>query len=582
MPSVSVPPFSRLPLNDTLYRLVGAAKILPKINHMDTPHIQLWFAEIDNQDPDRLVYARRASGAYSFLSVIEAAGSLPTFPLGSFWHDQTIQHGLIMGDQIKIENIFIPPQMWIKVRPIDFLRSKADCGRDEFPLSGEDIAGQIHNLQEAPFYRCHSDTGQELIIPAYEIFRRFYGVCSTLSNALLSDHWHKELEKLIVESETGLTPEGDAYKILTKDDISPIGCRAIAHFQNSAYAKTMTRDIFLNIENSRRSGILHPWIAAYPHWTEDKEKGMTLSFIGQQLSNSAILVLWIYNSEFPSPPVPIIRIHATQKIPKNPLPASAELSGLDGQTRDLNEDPMMLSPPADTKQGKFISHLAISETWLNLPHMASEYKRVIFLGNPKKSNEKSIKRIKNYGTGHKSSTGKLTSASLSANAQSRIKDRFSALAVCFRKLMEEKTITGRLDYGLVNPIFIEGTVYCMLPTHLGNTLVPWAMVVRGDETRGRLCWVSELKLPDGSKQYFFELEVLDGEAFYSLIAKPIDINARLSEETLLKILKLAVSTKGRWNSGDWANLEKEIIRGRVKHKAINGVLSVDYVRRRLL
>src|SRR2546427_11234399 len=60
MSPVSDPQFSRLPLNDTLYRLVGAAKILPKIDEMETPRVQLWFAEIDNHEPERLAYARRA------------------------------------------------------------------------------------------------------------------------------------------------------------------------------------------------------------------------------------------------------------------------------------------------------------------------------------------------------------------------------------------------------------------------------------------------------------------------------------------------------------------------------------------
>src|SRR5258708_6140119 len=207
MSPVSDPQFSRLPLNDTLYRLVGAAKILPKIDEMETPRVQLWFAEIDNHEPERLAYARRASGAYSLLSVIESAGSLPAFPLGSFWHDMTRQNGLIMGDQIKIENLRIPPQKWILVHPKDYIRIHGHYGIQEFPLSGEDRAGQLHDLRDAPYYRCYSDTGLELIIPAYEVFRRFYGVCSFLSNALLSNHWNNELENLIVGSETGFTPE---------------------------------------------------------------------------------------------------------------------------------------------------------------------------------------------------------------------------------------------------------------------------------------------------------------------------------------------------------------------------------------
>ena len=583
MSSVSDLQFSQLPLNDTLYRLVGAAKILPKKDEMETPRVQLWFAEIDNRVPERLAYARRASGACSLLSVIEAAGSLPTFPLGSFWHDKTMQHGLIMGDQIKIENLRIPPQSWILVPPKDYIRTHGNYGMQEFPLGGEDIAGQLHDFRDAPYYRCYSDTGLELIIPAYEVFRRFYGVCSFLANALLSNHWSKELRNLIVESETGFTPEGDAFRILTKHKLSSLSCRAIAHFETSEYASMQAQGIFLGIQNSRRAGIPHPWIQAHPHWTADKEKDdMTLSFLGQQLSSGAILVMWIYNSEFPPPPVPLVRVLANQKIPINSQQSSQAFSGPEGQPKGLNGDPVVIHPPADTRLGNYVSHLSINEMWSDLPDMRIEYKKITFTDQALKSDEKSNKRKKNHGTGHKSSSGSLSSASLSAHAQSGIKNRFSALAACFMQLEKERVIKQRLDYGLINPVAVGSAVYCMLPTQLGPTDIPWAIVGRGDDARGRLCWVSEIELPDGSLQYFFELEVLDEEAFYALIVKPIENDARLAEETLVEILKLAVSTKGRWNNGDWRNLENSIIRGLIKHKFENGVLSADYVRRKLL
>src|SRR5256885_17103236 len=80
------------------------------------------------------------------------------------------------------------------------------------------------------------------------------------------------------------------------------------------------------------------------------------------------------------------------------------------------------------------------------------------------------------------------------------------------QLEKEKVIKQRLDYALINPVAVGGAVYCMLPTKLGTTDIPWAIVGRGDDARGRLCWVSEIELPDGSLQYFFELEVLDEEA----------------------------------------------------------------------
>src|SRR5256885_13650277 len=83
----------------------------------------------------------------------------------------------------------------------------------------------------------------------------FRSVCSFLSNALLSNHWNNELENLIVGSETGFTPEGDAYKILTKQKLSSISCRAIAHFQTSEYANKQAQGIFVGIQNSRRSGV---------------------------------------------------------------------------------------------------------------------------------------------------------------------------------------------------------------------------------------------------------------------------------------------------------------------------------------
>src|SRR5256885_8227077 len=82
--------------------------------------------------------------------------------------------------------------------------------------------------------------------------------------------------------------------------------------------------------------------------------------------------------------------------------------------------------------------------WSDLPDMRIEYKKVTFTDQALKSDEKSNKRKRNHGTGHKSSSGSLSSASLSAHAQSGIKNRFSALAACFMQLEKEKVIKQRL------------------------------------------------------------------------------------------------------------------------------------------
>src|SRR5258708_19425603 len=43
-------------------------------------------------------------------------------------------------------------------------------------------------LFRSPYYRCYSDTGLELIIPAYEVFRRFYRSEEHTSELQSPDH----------------------------------------------------------------------------------------------------------------------------------------------------------------------------------------------------------------------------------------------------------------------------------------------------------------------------------------------------------------------------------------------------------
>ena len=553
---------------------------------MATARVRLWFAEVDSSNPSDLVYARRSNGKISLIAVNEAAGSLPGFPLGSYWQDGTLQHGLAMANQVKVEQAYLPPQTWRLVKARDCVGLLAAQGPVAFPLKGDDISGETHQFGDAPVLICETANGEQLLIPSYEIFRRFYGVCSTLSNALLTGHWQRELDQLIDRDHTGLSEDGKYFELLTKQDISSIGCRAIALFEQREFAKAQVQGIYPSLVNARRQHKSDPWIEVVPPWkggASTDANGMKISFVGHQIESGVTLVLWIYDSLFPRLPRPLLRVLREAKVlisgdePDNAHNGYARPQKLEEPV----QAPVPLSTPADIKPGKYISHLAIQECWSDLPPVPRRFVARRFVSTKPQTGTPRPTRRRKLSTGHASEMGYLDSASLHSDEHNKIKDRFLALSNSYKELLKENFLSNRRDFAPSSSFEINGNHYCELPSMLGTTPVSWATIGTEKGFRSRLCWVSEMVFSDGTVSYLFDIETQEQEGFYAMVLKFTNPMERLDQRTLDGILKMVVSKKGRWKQISWINIQKRATFRLVQHKITDGMIDLNYLKSRL-
>lgn len=554
MATATEPEFERFPLDGKLYRLIHGGKALAFTPEMATPQVRLWLAQVDESDPKHLKWMCRSSGSVSVLDLEETAGSLPKMAMGSFWRDRTLQTGYSMPNEVTERTATIAPQEW-KIVCADEINEESGehyIAPDEYPWEGEDAGGNIHIFQDAPLWRCTTENGLELLIPSYEIFRRFYGLTSELANAMLAGHWKRELSKLVDLEQTGLSDDGTTFQVTPRMDIRNIGCTGIAFFMAMTTASERASEIYLAIDNARRSGTREPWVYAAPPWSGEP---MSIGFVGRKLRSGAVLVLWIYNSSFPYFPYTVTRIASVDPTlvrNDNAAPQAPE------KPPEKRSSPK-IKRPADSRQSRRAVQLGISENWKKLPGVKRLARKKIDIPfNPLVDSNALPKPLPLLSTGKRSVSGRTPRASLSSDAQNAIVNRFQALADCFEELLKTKGIVARSDYAKVDPILFGGREYCRFPMSIGNTERRWSAVDL-ENPRQRLCWVSEIEMPNDVLIYWFEIEATTKDNFTSLVVKPRTPGSPLAADTLLQILKMGVISKGRWKKSALRTIEEQVV-----------------------
>lgn len=544
---------------------------------MTTARVRLWLVKVDESNPYLLQWACRPSGRPSTLVLEEAAGSLPKLVLGSFWRDRTLQPDPVMPLDIKVKNAAIPAQCWQIVHANDRVGGGGGgvhIPPGDYPLSGEDARGNMLHFQDAPLVRCFCESGLELLIPCYEIFRRFYGLTSELANAMLAGHWRRELETLVDLEQTGLSEDGRSFEVAPLVELRDIGCVGIALFMAVATARSCAAKIFLALENARRSGVQEPWILARPPWGDQT---MSISFLGHQLSSGAVLVHWIYGSTFPHLPYNVVRIDQHMRVPvqSEDVPARTARSSLNDRMEELAQ--ATIAPAADARVSRSAIHFGLGEYWDRLLRVKRQARSRTYVPfNPQSEGEPPPQRRRRLTTGRRSSIGRTSTASLSSDSQNVIMNRFNALAECFSDLLESGDILAREDYALVNPVQVGNHAYCAFPTAIGGAPRPWTLV-NPQDPRARLCWVSEIIAEDGSFYYWVEVEALPREAFKALVIKPNAPGSRLSSDTLEAILKIGAIDKGQWKKAALLTVEEEVRWLSARHSFASGRLRSSVV-----
>ena len=571
------PIFERFPLDGALYRLVSAGKVAAPLTSMTTARVRLWLVKIDESDPKNLKWASRPSGMLATVALEEAAGSLPKLILGSFWRDRTLQSGYTMPQDVEVRNAALGPQAWQIVRASDrgigvsgLIRIPAG----EYPLTGEDARGSPLYFHDAPLLRCFTESGLELLIPCYEIFRRFYGLTSELSNAMLAGHWKRELATLVDMERTRVSEDGKSFEVLPRVDLRDIGCMGVALFLTMATASSRAAEIFPAIENARRSGIREPWILAYPPW---HNQTMSLNLVGHQMHSGAVLVQWIYSSPFPHLPYQVVRIDPNLCIPVANEDAAVQPARASPEDRMQELEDATIQSAKDARASRGAVHFGLGDFWdglIRVKRNASSSTYVPF--NPESEGAPPPRRRLRLTTGRRSDIGRSPTASLSSDAQNIILNRFNALAECFDELLQAGDIQAREDYAIVNPIPIGNHDYCAFPMSIGGTTRPWALV-NPENPRPRLCWVSEITSLEGSFYYWIEVEALSREAFKALVVKPNVAGSRLNADTLETILKIGAIDKGQWKKAALFTVEEQVQWLSARHSFASGRLRSSVV-----
>lgn len=568
---MSLAKFDRFPLDGRLYRLISCGKVVPATPDMATPRIQVYLARMDepeskepeSQEPEiesdepeceaeepglelkvrklkkskskEPTYARDSSGSVVLEVLDEAAGSIPTLILGSLWRDQTLQPDYILPQSVLVQDAVLPIQEW---RLTTLWRAaSADGHVDRLPTSGRNQAGHPIELGDMPVLHCHTDTGLNLFIPCYEVFRRYFGLSTELANAFLSSHWMHEVGRMVNMDTTQLTSEGD-FEIEPVVHLSNVACRAIALFLTSAHAKAQASQIYLDLDNARRTKVHMPWLAAMPPW---KAESMQLSFIGEELSKSSVLVLWIHDSQFPHVEHPIKRLSEETVLQPSPEATTGPLKPV-LEKADEGDEPQ-ISTPQDARLGKKALHISVLDTWSRLPPLPRKViSRRVIPHNPEKPETESTVKKRRFVTGKRSASGETPAASLSSEEQARIQDRFLALATCFTWMVNKRLLSSFSDYGVVNPVETPGATYCALPTNIGGIPRPWAFI----DDRPRMCWVVELVRADKERFYWLEVESRGILGHRALLVRMTDNSATLPASVVERLFKTIVVEKGVW------------------------------------
>ena len=464
----------------------------------------------------------------------------------------------LSGDQ-KFRQVTLPAQSWTIVSSNDYMDQGATkyVSRSEYPLSGENHRGGREYFYDGPLIRCVASDGQLLLIPCYEVFRRFFAVSTEISNALLSGHWAVEVQKLVHAERSGVAPDGKSYTVWPRGEMSRVACLTLARFDLVDSARRAASSIYVDLDNARnqekRTG---PWIVARPPWSDES---LRISFIGRKLSNGAVLVLRIFSASFPSVPLPVTMAREHLVISSFIPPQDALTRSTKGGERGHDEDDHThIGGPEDPRNGHRVTQLPLDEPWEGVPLVKRTYVRQTVIERDIPDAESKVTRSRFVSTGKRGLDGSLPRGSFNPDEHTAIQSRFGALDACFQEMLKNKDLQARHDYGLVDPRTTELATYCQFPIEIGGIPQSWSLIA-GAQPRPRLCWVSQLVSADGFVSYWLEIEPVGKVTQKFLLLKPRSRGRELSSATLRSILKAAVVKSGVWSAEALRTVDEEVI-----------------------
>jgi hypothetical protein len=501
----------------------------------------------------------------------ESAGVIPSFWIGSLW-----KNGQLLDDQrypgtFKDEFDITLPAEWEIVAANSLVPNESKTGKPNYllppfvhPLSGKSESSPVRAFLDAPTVKCADSLGRTVLIPCYEIFRRYYGVTSTLANAILSVHWKFALAGLIDEEMSGL--KSDKIVVAPHAQMDDLSCCVIANLIGVPAAGRAAMKIQTEIENHRNQKRGEPWIRATPPFGLGKFR---VSGTGKKINDRTFLLLHIECSTFPELPHPVERYVKESRIRLSEDNASGE----DGQatatvrTKAMaGEISIARSADVSARGRKFVT-LATGDAWEQPFNVREVVEGNDFYVAPNGPREDEIEEVP-----MEQHTVKAPSMFDERPPTNRVEtitsehqvlvSRFAMLHAALVHLQSPQIDPKRgkvqpqisawtsvsvgdakvLSFGIVSPFPIKSDK---------GVPFPWAQVKDGEVNRPRQAWIVEIVF-QGAPTYLLEIEACRNETFRMLYFEYRDAKNPLHLLAIPQLLTEAAEQSGKWpkNSPD--------------------------------
>jgi hypothetical protein len=535
MPAVSNPELSTFPRDDRLYELYwGGELIQPRPGHV-TDRVHLWLVESDDAG-ENLAHGQ-------IVQITESVGSIPRLPANSYWRNGRYRRPPLMPIPELVHLEIVAPDQWTVVRAGDQIQE--DSGFHHTWINPSDkrlyfqtSAGRNVWGHNAKVVVARTTSGQEVVLPCYEIFRAFYAGTSDLSRALIGNTWNAIEKKYIVGSNSLKTPIGDIWHLDLAPGVAHSAVPYLCWMHFDQTCRSAANFIFPSTINQQR-GI---WISAIPPFVGTTFK--ITAHVEPLKSRGGYLVNRIVAVHFPLPVASLSYSIARRDIPvvdnSNP-----EVQHVSDPTQPVQHgNPQTVSQAGDGRQTqRFFSLPSISVKFGGLPRAtrSARTERIVHVKKRHVDRIKSNTLEVSVGDGsHQPSPPK---AQFTPEEERLIEDKFEEILSLVQDLIDDGDITSVNLYPVVDPAPDGEPTYCRFPYSDIQRPWPWSMV-KVPYMRQRLALVLELEVAD-RLIYWIETETIKKESYRSLAIEMLD-GGVLDEESLEALLGICSLNEGIW------------------------------------
>lgn len=557
----NTPSFERFPEDGKIYRIYWAGLYVPRAYGTSTSRVAIWLSEQSSGKPKPFVETRL---------VIDSIGSIPRMPIGSFWQDgRMVQQPLPAGEEI-IDLEIAPQSEWSVVRAEDAHPSAPSTPHDKWTTCYLPPADIRLNLRQsnattekghrARVVPVSTTSGDEVILPCYELFRAFYAGTSELAITLLGQPWNEAAANKFVKDVEITETEGAPEWTLTLQPGTPQGAVPyLAMLLCDPDARSAARRIHPQLVLDSQENPTGAWIYATPPVLN---RTMNIRAHVRRLpTRNALLVLQIVEARYPGNAGRIKCLVDTQ--PRAVAVAEA-FGGSGAVARGSSDVGISVAGSGDSAPTIRNRQLAApGPVWLALPEISKQASRVRLL--PQSAGP----QLGRFGddrvsTGTKGRVGDPARAGFSQQEAQERYDRFAALRSGLDALRSVGEITGWRSLPMVRPTPPHDPVYCAFPNAQGSLPISWSIVGR-PQARPRVAWVIELNTL-ASSAYWIESEATTPRDIRCALMFVTSNGASPTYDLLGRLLELCALARGVWPSAPPASLAQDVFWVKVNHR----------------